>query len=399
MTLMYHLMFFSDLDNMGYSFPEEFWTLSIKPQRIVGLPSRISMIESKVSALDSLCQTFEDFNVDYDSSLTPRSKDASLVNTKALTLICQSKKDGTYLPNRLLTKFQRQESLPWEQQLNNPVTESMKQVSLTSFLGDLLKQNHEIISSLHSKTDSRKEDLNDQHESINKVQKATLYEYNPVTCVWSGQDTIVCTGKELTLGKGKKGQFRNVYQINYLHQEEPLGKYVSKRYRNQRESLQYMDDVVCQMQAGLYVNLFNQALKMFELDLRIYFLNAAFMLLYNSQGEVEDWMNIEPFVDGEFIKLTSNYDFCDPRGKNVSTSFTHFTYVQSGYQMMVCDLQGWLPSGTQNLIYLTDPQFHTDSGDSSPFDFGQEGIKLFFDVVHPECNEICQILKLQRPTF
>ena len=158
-----------------------------------------------------------------------------------------------------------------------------------------------------------------------------------------------------------------------------------------------MDDIVCQMQAGLYVNLFNQALKTFELDLRIYFLTAAYMLLYDSQGNVKDWLNIEPYVDGEFLKLTNNYDFCHPCGKKVSTSFTHFSYVQSLGKIMVTDLQGWLPTGSQNLIYLTDPQFHTDSGDSSPFDFGQEGMKVFFDIVHPECNEICKTLKLERP--
>lgn len=172
---------------------------------------------------------------------------------------------------------------------------------------------------------------------------------------------------------------------------------MSKRYREQREPLQYMDDVVSQMQAGLYVNHFNQELSSFKSDLRIHFLTAAYMLLYDSEGKVEDWVNIEPFVDGEFLKLTNNYDFCEPRGKKVSTSFTHFTYVKSGGKLMVSDLQGWLPTGTQNLIYLTDPQFHTDSGDSSPFDFGQDGMKVFFDVVHPQCNEICKTLKLERP--
>ncbi|CAE1160277.1 ALPK [Acanthosepion pharaonis] len=228
--------------------------------------------------------------------------------------------------NRLLNKFQRQESLTEEPLVNISRADDIYQESLSSFIGKLLQEHLKpnILSSetcFHLPISKLNVNSANQNETINKIQKATLYQYNPVTYVWSGQDTIVCTGKELTLGKGKKGSFRNVYQITFLHQDEPLGKYVSKRYRQQREPLQYMDDVVSQMQAGLY----------------------------------------------------------------------------SGGKLMVSDLQGWLPSGTQNLIYLTDPQFHTDSGDSSPFDFGQDGMKVFFDVVHPECNEICKTLKLERP--
>ncbi|XP_014776572.1 alpha-protein kinase 1 [Octopus bimaculoides] len=232
---------------------------------------------------------------------------------------------------------------------------------------------------------------------INRLQKAVLYHYNPVTSMWYIQDTIVYISKELSVGK--KGGFRDVYEMNFLHQDEPLGRYICKRYRKEKDPLDYIDDVKCQMEAGLYVTYFNQALKSYQSDIRIHYLPAAYMHLLDANGDVEFWVNIEPFVKGEFLKLTNNYDYCNPRGCDMSTAFTHFTYFKSAGKLMVVDLQGWLPSGVQNIIYLTDPQFHTVTGDSSTFDFGIDGFKVFFNKVHPKCNHICETLKLERPDF
>ncbi|GAB1598861.1 hypothetical protein Ahia01_000163300, partial [Argonauta hians] len=231
----------------------------------------------------------------------------------------------------------------------------------------------------------------------NRLQKSVLCNYDPMLRMWNIQDSIIYIRKELSVGK--KGSFRDVYEMNFMHQDEPLGRYVCKRYRKEKDPKEYIDDVICQMEASLYVTYFNQALKSYQLDVRIYYLPAAYMKLLGVNGQVECHVNIEPFVEGEFLKLTNNYDYCNPRECITSTAFTHFTYSKSDGKFMVVDLQGWLPTGVQNIIYLTDPQFHTASGDSSKYDFGMEGFKVFFSKVHPECNRICQILKLQRPKF
>ena len=48
--------------------------------------------------------------------------------------------------------------------------------------------------------------------------------------------------------------------VEYLGQDEPMGKYVGKRYKKPLGPKQYKEDVRCQMTARYYVGLFNQDL-------------------------------------------------------------------------------------------------------------------------------------------
>ena len=65
---------------------------------------------------------------------------------------------------------------------------------------------------------------------------------------------------------------------------------------------------------------------------------------------------------------------------------------------MLVDLQGWLPREGRGVVYLTDPQFHTNNPTSlSSCDMGQQGMQAFWESVHPQCNVICQALGLKRP--
>ena len=67
-------------------------------------------------------------------------------------------------------------------------------------------------------------------------------------------------GEHLNLSKDNEGAQRDPYMVEYLSQDEPLGKYVGKRYRKPLGMEQYKEDVRCQMTARYYVGLFNQEL-------------------------------------------------------------------------------------------------------------------------------------------
>ena len=103
--------------------------------------------------------------------------------------------------------------------------------------------------------------------------------YDPVQSKWRTQRTLVYIGEQLNLSKDDEGAQRIPYMVEYLSQDQPMGKYVGKRYKRPREPEQYKEDVRCQMTARYYVGLFNQELyhkgKISQLDSPLAFCVAA----------------------------------------------------------------------------------------------------------------------------
>ena len=178
-------------------------------------------------------------------------------------------------------------------------------------------------------------------------------------------------------------------------------RYVGKRYRKWRHHnpTRYMQDVVCQMMAGYYVTKFNESLQSYKRDVQIQFLPAAHLQLITPYGELEDCINVEPYLHGDFIKLTNNFAYADLKhhGKDLATALSHFSYCESKGTLMIVDIQGWLPREGTGVIYLTDPQFHTVGLERfSPYDHQEMGMKKFWEHVHPHCNDICRAIGLER---
>lgn len=160
-----------------------------------------------------------------------------------------------------------------------------------------------------------------------------------------------------------------------------------------------MQDVVCQMMAGYYVTKFNEAMQDYERDIQVQFLPAAHLQLLTPSGDLEDCINVEPYLHGDFIKLTNNFAFANKKhhGGDLATALTHFSYYESKGTLMIVDIQGWLPRENSGIIYLTDPQFHTSGLEKfSPYDHQESGMKEFWKSVHPRCNDMCRALKLER---
>ena len=83
--------------------------------------------------------------------------------------------------------------------------------------------------------------------------------------------------------------------------------------------------------------------------MQVQFLTAAHLQLLNRDGQVFDWVNIEPFLHGKFNKLTNNLHYVsdkpqDEKGVEVATALTHFSYTETGGTLMLVDMQGWMPT-------------------------------------------------------
>ncbi|KAK6185481.1 hypothetical protein SNE40_007703 [Patella caerulea] len=234
------------------------------------------------------------------------------------------------------------------------------------------------------------------------VSRAHILTYNPVNNEWQSNSTLAFIGEELQLEK--KGSFRDVFEVKFLHQDEPLGRYVCKRYRRQRDTICYMQDIICQMVAGYYVTKFNEALANHSTKFSVQFLPVAHLQLLTAEGVLKDWVNVEPFLHGQFKKLTNNWSYVnntdvDFESKDLATALSHFSYVKSRRALMIVDIQGWLPIDNRGIIYLTDPQFHTSCNFKkfSSCDHKEKGMEKFWKEVHQKCNSLCHLLNLERP--
>eukprot|EP00435_Cladocopium_sp_Y103_P015542 s359_g3.t2 len=97
---------------------------------------------------------------------------------------------------------------------------------------------------------------------------------------------------------------------------------------------------------------------------------------------------LEPFVDGVFEKYTSNNGFISSEAE-LAEAFCHFSWCQSGGQMMVTDLQGF------GSAVFTDPQIHCVKPDFfSRGNLGKYGMDQFF--LGHCCNDICHHLQLKK---
>ena len=103
----------------------------------------------------------------------------------------------------------------------------------------------------------------------------------------------------------------------------------------------------------------------------------------------------EKYMEGRYVKYNSNNGgVCKFKSEysDASQAFSHYTWVNSGKQLVVCDLQGVTKS---NKIFLTDPAIHTKECMllKSGINLGPPGIKTFF--ASHKCNSVCKKMELQ----
>ena len=100
----------------------------------------------------------------------------------------------------------------------------------------------------------------------------------------------------------------------------------------------------------------------------------------------EEWIMIEPYLDGEFTKFNSNTGAVPRKFANhVLQAFSHFTYHISGGQMVFADVQG---VEKRDMIILTDTCIISrKQGKFGLTDLGERGLIRF--MINHQCNRFC----------
>ncbi|OXB84827.1 UNVERIFIED_CONTAM: hypothetical protein H355_015949 [Colinus virginianus] len=235
-------------------------------------------------------------------------------------------------------------------------------------------------------------------KQLHKAYSALLLKYSKKSGLWTGQETSVFIGDYLNVAK--EGKQRNAFWIHFLHQEESLGRYVGKEYKEEKGLLHHFSDVERQMTAQYYVTEFNKRLYEQKVPTQIFYIPSAVLLILEDRT-IKGCVSVEPYILGEFVKLSNNTKVVknEYKATEYGLAYGHFSYEFSNETEVVVDLQGWVTGNGKGLIYLTDPQIHSlNSKDVSRSNFGKRGIYYFFNNQHVECNEICRCLSLTRPS-
>ncbi|KAM9236428.1 alpha-protein kinase 1 [Leptosomus discolor] len=235
-------------------------------------------------------------------------------------------------------------------------------------------------------------------KQLHKAYSALLLKYSKKSGLWTGQETAVFVGDYLKVAK--EGKQRNAFWIHFLHQEETLGRYVGKEYKAEKGLLHHFSDVERQMTAQYYVTEFNKKLYEQKVPTQIFYIPSAVLLILEDRT-IKGCVSVEPYILGEFVKLSNNKTVVknEYKATEYGLAYGHFSYEFSNGTDVVVDLQGWVTGNGKGLIYLTDPQIHSlNSKDVSLSNFGKKGIYYFFNDQHVECNEICRCLSLRRPS-
>ncbi|CAB1428472.1 unnamed protein product [Pleuronectes platessa] len=224
------------------------------------------------------------------------------------------------------------------------------------------------------------------------VHSALHLKFSKAQGLWTARETCVYIGEPM----GKKGKQRAAIWVQFLHQEERLSSYVGKDYLKPKQIQFHLGDVERQMTAQYYVTEFNKSLYDRDVMAQIYFIPSEALLILDGD-EIVGCVSVEPYMLGDFVKLTNNTGKKDKsfQATEYGLAFGHFTYIFSDYQEVVVDLQGWVTANGKGLTYLTDPQIHSTRTPRGPSNFAARGLRYFLEEQHgPECNGICQLLQL-----
>ncbi|KAM7317952.1 hypothetical protein ACRRTK_022689 [Alexandromys fortis] len=233
---------------------------------------------------------------------------------------------------------------------------------------------------------------------LQRAHNALLLKYSKKSELWTAQETVVYLGDYLKVKK--KGKQRNAFWVHYLHQEEPLGRYVGKEYKEWKGLRHHFTDVERQMTAQHYVTEFNKRLYEQKIPTQIFYIPSTVLLILEDKT-IKGCISVEPYILGEFVKLSNNTKVVKTEYKatEYGLAYGHFSYEFSKHRDVVVDLQGWVTGNGKGLIYLTDPQIHSVDQKDVTTNFGKRGIFYFFNNQHARCNEICHRLSLARPSL
>ncbi len=114
----------------------------------------------------------------------------------------------------------------------------------------------------------------------------------------------------------------------------------------------------------------------------------------DGRPKLGEFVLVEDYLEGDFQKFTSNTGWVKPQCMTTYTpmpTFAHWTWVHTGGQLMVTDLQG---VRYDDEYVLTDPCILSVDRNYGATDLALIGVALFF-LTH-QCTDICRSLDIAR---
>jgi len=122
--------------------------------------------------------------------------------------------------------------------------------------------------------------------------------------------------------------------------------------------------------------------------------NSATTLRKNKKIAKQEFVAIEQFIEGEYVKFNSNAGYEQQELSELMPAFTHWTWERTARKMMVCDLQGVKrKEGNVTHYILTDPAIHSVDETFGLTDCGATG--MYKVLTAHRCNDICKQLQLE----
>ena len=195
-----------------------------------------------------------------------------------------------------------------------------------------------------------------------------------------------------------EGRFRYAYRGTWITPEKRGWKCVVKERKDVYtwKATDWDTSVKIQQEAQKLAKGFNNSLKPSH---PISFTEVVVHIVteqpYSSGPRLDEYVIVEDFIPGNFTKWCNNYGFISQEAKTTAITmpgFMHWSWVHTGGEMMVADLQG---VRRDDGYTLTDPVILSTSGTYGATDMGIEGMAMFF--LHHECSGICS--DLPKPTY
>lgn len=212
--------------------------------------------------------------------------------------------------------------------------------------------------------------LNSSGVTFGPVERATKFTYDANTGKWHLDPARYKIAEKFYA----EGGMRRAYRACELLPDGSLLSGVIKLFKDEKMKPSVIfHEALTQAVASKYAERFNELTKRKNVNLKVTFLPVTVVRLnrFNSIGE-ELYATIEPFLPGQYIKLSDNSGrHLDDAAADAAQTFSHYTFLASNKQLVCVDIQGVIALSGNPLagagieareLTLTDPQIHSVDG-------------------------------------